>query len=265
MKLSIITINYNNEKGLFKTLESVLRQNYIDYEQIIIDGKSTDNSVNTIKQFEKSSSKPFKWISEKDNGIYHAQNKGIGLAEGQYCLFLNSGDYFVDENVLKNIFTKEDNEDLVFGNIIILDGKKEVILKGKENVTFLDIYLNVIKHQAAFIKRSLLLQYGCYDESLKIVADWSFFIKSVGLHNHTIKYVDVDVSFFDIDGVSAKNEILCASERERVVNDLIPFTWQNDISLLSKYYNLYYIDKFKFWHSLVRIIGKISKKIYLKK
>ena len=95
MKLSIVTVNLNNADGLLKTIESVASQTFTDFEYIIVDGASTDESLNIICQYENVPMSHFQWISEPDSGIYQAMNKGIRMAKGEYLLFLNSGDYFV--------------------------------------------------------------------------------------------------------------------------------------------------------------------------
>ncbi|MDR2910496.1 MAG: glycosyltransferase [Bacteroidales bacterium] len=95
MKLSIITINLNNVAGLQKTIESVVKQTFTDYEYIVIDGGSTDGSADIIKQH---ANKITYWVSEPDKGIYNAMNKGIRVAKGEYCLFLNSGDWLINSN-----------------------------------------------------------------------------------------------------------------------------------------------------------------------
>ena len=112
---SIITINLNNSTGLEKTIQSVTTQLFSDFEFIIIDGGSTDNSIDVIKKYE---SEITSWVSEKDNGIYDAQNKGIAKANGTYCLFLNSGDYLFSKDALKKVFDSNLTEDIVYGNII---------------------------------------------------------------------------------------------------------------------------------------------------
>ena len=91
MKYSIITINYNHIEGLKRTIDSVISQTSSNYEYIIIDGGSTDGSVNIIKEYKEHL---VYWISEKDNGVYHAMNKGVAQAQGDYCIFMNSGDCF---------------------------------------------------------------------------------------------------------------------------------------------------------------------------
>ena len=103
MKLSIITINLNNKNGLSETISSVIAQTFTDYEYIIIDGQSTDGSLEVIKQ---NANHINQWISENDHGIYNAMNKGLNLAKGEYCLFLNSGDSLYDSDVLQVLYRR---------------------------------------------------------------------------------------------------------------------------------------------------------------
>lgn len=98
-KLSIISINLNNSEGLQKTIRSVIRQTNSDFEYIVIDGNSKDGSLNVIKNFDNQITY---WVSEPDSGIYNAMNKGISKSTGRYCLFLNSGDWLADENVISD-------------------------------------------------------------------------------------------------------------------------------------------------------------------
>ena len=99
MKISIITINWNNNEGLKRTLESVVSQTSREYEYIVVDGASTDGSVETIVRYANHSI--LRWVSEPDGGIYNAMNKGIRMATGEYVMMLNSGDWFVGEGVLE--------------------------------------------------------------------------------------------------------------------------------------------------------------------
>ncbi|HNW57942.1 MAG TPA: glycosyltransferase, partial [Bacteroidales bacterium] len=112
-KLSIITVNRNNAEGLRKTIASVIAQTYGNYEFVIIDGASTDESLEVIR---KNAGRISYWISEPDNGTYHAMNKGIKVSAGEYCLFLNSGDYLVDKNVLEKIFNQKIDADIISGD-----------------------------------------------------------------------------------------------------------------------------------------------------
>jgi len=262
LKLSIITINYNNAQGLQKTLESVDSQTFVDYEQIIIDGGSIDGSVEIIKNYE-SIIKNYCWASEPDNGVYHAQNKGIEKANGEYCLFLNSGDYFCNEKVLETIFSKNSDADIIWGNLIVINARESKIgiCKGNEHVTFLDIYSSIIKHQASFIKRGLFKKYGLYDESLKIVADWAFFFKTAGFNEVSLHYVDIDIAYFKADGISYNNPQLCRIERQKVLDQYMPRIMQEDYLLFQKYRNVRYIDKRKTGFFLFKILAKIFKSI----
>jgi glycosyltransferase involved in cell wall biosynthesis len=258
LKLSIITINLNNSAGLRKTIKSVLFQTYSDYEWILIDGGSTDDSIETIK---KHSARFTFWESVPDKGIYHAQNKGILKAKGDYCFFLNSGDYLADRRVLEEVFKSNPEEDILFGNLYVTD-KGKIIGKayGKEHLTFSDVYAHIIKHQASFIKRDLFEQFGLYNENRKIIADWEFFIKTIGLGNVTYHYIDLFITYFDNGGLSNRNASIVHIEREQVIKDNIPLLMHPDYEFLLKYrkYQTIYTNSFSFF--LIRLINKIMYK-----
>ena len=221
-KITIITINLNNANGLRKTIKSVIEQSHNDYEFLIIDGGSTDGSVEIIKEYEDYITW---WVSEPDRGIYNAMNKGILKSKGKYLLFLNSGDYLFDENVLEKMFSCETNCDFLYGNIIIKtqNGKlKREIGPGDSKISFNTFYLNTICHQSSFIHRSLFEKYGLYDENLKIASDWKFLLKTLVLNTATVKYMDIDVAYYDLDGISSIQKELVKAEREKVLNELIP-------------------------------------------
>jgi len=258
MKLSIITINLNNAKELKKTLNSIKIQTFTDYEHIIIDGGSTDTSLEIIEQYEHKSRSSIQWLSEKDNGIYNAMNKGIKMAKGEYCFFLNSGDYLVNDKVLKTVFSGQASEDVIFGNLIItFNGKASRKAIGKEKLTFADVYAHTIKHQASFIKRELFNRFGLYNEDRKIIADWEFFIKSVGLGNASYRYVDVDIAYFDNNGISNRSAEITGKERELVINESIPTMMQADYEFLNQYrlYLPVFKSKWGFW--VIRVFRKV--------
>ena len=253
-KISIITINYNNGSGLLKTIESVITQTLQKFEYIIIDGGSTDGSKELIKKFSEHFTY---WVSEVDNGIYNAMNKGIEHAHGEYCFFLNSGDYFANKKVLENVFANEIKEDLIFGNILVcIEGGIVKKSKGKEKLTFLDIYSGLIKHQSTFIRRQLFDKFGLYNEDLKIISDWEFFIKTIGLGNVSYKYLDIDISYFDNNGISNHNDKLVAMERKNVLDRYIPALMQPDYEFLLNYGKYEIVTK----HWLTRLILRIMAK-----
>lgn len=259
MKLSIITINYNEAAALQRTIDSVRSQTYQDYEHIIIDGESIDESVFYIKSYAEAYPS-LKWVSERDKGVYDAQNKGIERAEGEYCFFLNAGDVFASTQVLENMFSMQTQADLLYGNLrVVQKGKRVGYCKGVEQPTFLDLYNSCLKHQATFIKRNLFERFGMYDASLRIVADWEWFFRVAAFHDDIIlKYRNVDVAEFDNDGISNRSPQLCKEERQLVIDRYMPKRMQEDYLLLTKYRNIRYIEKAHLYN-LFRVIGKCAK------
>ncbi len=217
MRFSVITINYNNREGLNKTIKSVLCQSFTDYEYIIIDGGSTDGSVDIINN---NANFITYWVSEKDNGIYHAMNKGVAHAHGEYCIFMNSGDLFYNEYVLSNDSLTKYKEDIIVGRIIN-DKRIEMSPRPNRDISLYHLYSGAIPHQGAFIKTALLKKLP-YDESLKITADWKFFIQAIILDNCSFRYIDDFIGIYDSQGISSNNLLLMREEKERVLDLLIP-------------------------------------------
>lgn len=238
MKISIITINYNNKLGLEKTIKSVVDQAFTDFEYIIIDGGSSDDSKEII---EKYKDKIDYWVSEKDKGIYNAMNKGIKVAKGEYLLFLNSGDNFTDKNVVKNVFLKAGNEDIIYGdtNYVYADGSKKVLTSLKEEeLTLANFNTNnraTISHPSSFIKRNLFDQH-LYDENYKIIADIKFFIEQIIFNNCTVKHLPFVISDFYLDGLSSNPENWKATikERNRIFEEFLPPRVLKDYELIYK-------------------------------
>lgn len=226
MKLSIITINLNNAEGLRRTLQSIVSQTYVrqtpqEVEVIVVDGGSTDGSQALFAEL--CTSKPsteFKMsiISEPDKGVYDAQNKGILLAQGEYCYFLNSGDWLVSGNVLEQILV-DANADIVYGNELVVDSAGQVIERcyGIKNPSFLQLYQSCMKHQATFIRRKLFQTYGLYDIEMRICSDWDWFLRVLGYHKEIkLDYRDIDVAYFRNDGISYSRPDICAKENQLV-------------------------------------------------
>lgn len=216
MKLSIITICLNDLQGLSKTCESINSQDFNDFEHIIIDGGSWDGTL----EFLQNSMKDFrKYISEKDSGIYNAMNKGIKMAKGDYCLFLNSGDYLVDYDVLKSVFAKGYSEDIIYGNMII-QGDNTIHRVGKmpKKISTYQMITDTIWHPVSFIKRELFARYSNYDESFTIAGDYDFFVKVICRFGVSTRYINKTISVFILDGISSaeKNKEIVKSERELV-------------------------------------------------
>ena len=222
MKLSIITINRNNAEGLHRTLESVSAQTYHEMEHVIVDGASTDGSVDVIKEYvDRCMMYNVLWVSEPDGGIYEAMNKGLKMCQGEYTLMLNSGDYLVDEHVIERLMPELDGTDIVQGNIVKVEDGKEVVCNGygKSEITFIDVMKNHFLHQASFCRRELFDIYGYFDESYKINGDTVFYAKCLGFGDATFKYVNQNIAYFDTTGISAdpdgKWAVLRKEEDER--------------------------------------------------
>jgi len=233
-KLSIITVNFNNKDGLIDTAKSVVAQTWIDYEWIIIDGGSTDGSVDVIKEYADKTDKLVYWCSEPDGGIYQGMNKGIERANGEYCWFLNSGDYAYKDTILAEIFANEFDEDIVYGNIKTIypaeleikyiDSIKDV---QKNNPYRPTDWINcaVIKHQASFTKRHLFVSLGLYNtSSYAISADTEFFVKSIFRYSAKIKYINTIFAAFICDGISSNTEKqeIVRSEYAKIILENFP-------------------------------------------
>ena len=227
MRLSIITVNYNNREGLRKTMESVISQTWKDFEWIIIDGGSTDGSKELIE--EKQALLAY-WCSESDRGIYHAMNKGIVKAKGTYLYFLNSGDVLYDKLSLEKVFQNEFsmNADVVYGNAMQIENKREKLWKFPSRVDLEFLCYRNICHQSMFIKSNVLKEKG-YDESFKIYADWARWIQ-LYLDGRTFQYVPIVVCGYEMGGLSNTPKLI-DEEYKRIIG-LIPN------SCLKKYLSL---------------------------
>lgn len=213
MKLTIITINYNNKEGLAKTFESIRNQTWLDFEYIVIDGGSTDGGKELIEQNQQVNY----WVSEKDSGVYNAMNKGILKATGDYIIFMNSGDFFYDEKVLGKVQHQfASNIDILYGDTVYFNDKGfQKLEKPDKKLTFGFFCDSGINHQAVFIKRALFHQYFLYNEEYKICSDWEFFIVVICLYQASYKHVEEIVCYYDFSGISAKPENFPIYEIER--------------------------------------------------
>lgn len=239
MKLSIITINKDNAEGLKKTLDSVACQTWHDFEHIIVDGASADSSVDIIRDYAADVNPyPINWLSEPDTGIYNAMNKGIRMANGEYCLFLNSGDYLIEKDVLTKVFSTSFDEDVVYGFLKLDYGDHTKDASRLQNITLRTLVEDTIHHSGnAFIRTDAFQKWGLYDENLKIVSDWKWFIQAVGLSIATTRFIDVCISVFSCDGISETQRELVLAERASVIEELIP------PRLLKDYENIEKLEK----------------------
>lgn len=223
MKLSIITINFNNLAGLQKTAESVISQTWKDFEWIIIDGGSTDGSkeyiITLYDDLNDSGWNPITyWCSEPDKGIYNAMNKGIANANGEYLNFMNSGDCFYEKDTLEKVKDELYDDDIIYGN-------QEVVINGQ---TFLCLYpdklsmhyflCNSIGHQSSFIKKILIEKDG-YREDYEIISDGFAFFKW-RIDRKNFRHLQATIARFDMSGVSSLHTPKMYAERDRMFCEL---------------------------------------------
>ena len=228
MTLSIITINRNNAHGLKKTMQSVVSQTSKDLEYIVVDGASTDESVEVIKHFAEQ--REIRWVSERDKGIYNAMNKGIGMAQGEYVMILNSGDYLASPQVVDEMgeaLVANNRPDILYGNMLKIwpDGKTQRDHQLRDDYSLFDFYNGTLNPDGTYIRRSLFAQYGPFDESLKICSDWAWMLKTVGMNGVKPLHVDLDTLYFDMTGVSEGGERsrqTIRNERQQVLNQTLP-------------------------------------------
>ena len=290
MKLSIVTINYNNAEGLCRTLESVAAQTYHEIEHIIVDGGSTDESVNVIKRYVDRIREleirglEVEWSSEPDRGIYNAINKGIRKASGDYIQILNSGDVLAAPDVTARMIaalesanslnTNSLNEDsiaILYGNMLkTYDGKKiinrDTCGGARATDSFLYFYRGTLNHDCAYIRQDLFDKYGLYNENMKICSDWEWYVKAIVLGGEKPIYTDIDVTIFDMNGVSeshGKNKELIKQERRAYLEKILPPSVLHDYDTFSFPIEEYQrLKKYHLWGIVwffERILFKLEK------
>lgn len=224
-RITIITINYNDASGLQKTMESVLNQDNSNFDYIVIDGESTDGSLEIIKSF---SSDLFYWVSEKDLGIYNAMNKGLRKVQTEYVLYLNSGDTFYTEKIISHLETIILNfpRDLIYGNLNILD-KIPFIKNYTSTFTFKYFLNNSLPFPASLIKKELIEKAGYFDENLRIVSDWKFFLLIFTKLDATYFHTEEVLVNFDTNGISSNSPDLIRSETKKVLKEDFSFVYED--------------------------------------
>ena len=211
--ISIITINLNNAGGLERTIKSVASQSFRNYSYVVVDGNSKDHSKNVIIKNESSIDR---WISEADSGIYDAMNKGAALADGEYLLYLNSGDLLIHRHVLKRVSKfLVDSTDIVYGDLIVQNQGGRLQRINYPPVLDKAFFLSsAMPHQASFIRRGFLFESGLYSLDYRIISDWAFFFHSICKKKCTYRYAGLPVSYYAAGGVSSRDENLDKMNRE---------------------------------------------------
>lgn len=253
MKLSIITINYNNIEGLQRTIDSIICQTWHDFEWIVIDGGSTDGSKELIEQYQQHLSY---WCSESDKGVYNAMNKGIDKARGEYLLFLNSGDVLYNNHVLQKVDDLGLEADIISGQVERMDNQEPLRIYDESLLMLL--YLDTLNHQGTFIKRSLFNDLR-YDEDMVISSDWKFWLETIIWRNASVEIIDIVVAIQDMTGIGTVPSELNRQERKKVLDSFFPLRLQkelNEYDRLRKSVYIQYIEFIKKRYPFMQRIGQ---------
>lgn len=208
--ITIVTINLNNKEGLKRTIESVVNQTFFDkIEYVIIDGGSTDGSVDVIKEYDDNIAY---WCSEPDGGIFPAMNKSIEHINGDYALYLNSGDILNKNNVIERVYDELD-KDIVYGNEYKVNNKR-ILARFPDNLNENFFKKSALPHQSTFIRAELLKERG-YSEKWKVLGDWSWLRERIMVDKVSYKHLNFPISDYDLNGFSTINQKLFFAERDK--------------------------------------------------
>ena len=232
MRYSIITVNYNNRDGLRRTIESVIHQSYRDFEYIVIDGGSTDGSADVLQEYDDQITY---WVSEKDDGIYNAMNKGIAQAKGDYLNFMNSGDCFFADNILEKVSSYKSSADFIVGKDYHFN---ESIHQGHASVqpsrtTMIHFFVSTLDHQSCFIKRELFNN-SPYREDYRLVSDWIFFTEKIVGEGKHVDFIPDIVCRREEGGLSEQQWEKNRREINTWLHNYLPIGVFNDYSTLAK-------------------------------
>ena len=229
--VTVITVCYTAKEALKTTMRSVFAQRYDALEYVIVDGASTDGSVELIKQ---SANKVDHWVSEPDNGIYDAMNKGARQASGEWVMFLNAGDEFANEDVLRRIFEHDIQADIVYGDVV-----KDGIVKEAEPPHA--AHRMFFCHQSCLTRHSCLLQTP-FDTTHKLSADFKFF-KQMYRERKRFKQLHFPIAVFDTGGISNRKRSMGLKDNMRVIAEVDDI--QTQIRLLPRLYFVYLLCKLR--------------------
>ena len=209
MKLTVVSICLNNKEGLEKTIQSVINQTFFDkIEYVIIDGGSTDGSKEVIEQYQDMLAY---WCSEPDGGIFPAMNKSIEHINGDYALYLNSGDILNKNNVIERVYGELD-KDIVYGNEYKVNNKR-TLARFPDNLNENFFKKSALPHQSTFIRTELLKEHN-YSTDWKVLGDWSWLRERIMVDKVSYKHLNFPISDYDLNGFSTINQKLFFAERD---------------------------------------------------
>lgn len=218
IKLTIVTVSYNAVNTIEQTISSVINQSYPNIEYVIIDGGSTDGTVDIIKKYKD---KIAYWISEPDGGIYDAMNKGIKVATGEYVYFLGADDTLIDISIIQAVVCdmSDNPSDIYSYGVYCVNNKLMQKYVGNSHAKkHLDV-VDMVPHQGLFVKRSIAVKLP-YDVNYKITADYKFFLQCYRNKEISIRYEDYPVAFYAMDGISSNSVRELRNERIKIFKEL---------------------------------------------
>jgi len=212
--LSVITVVYNNARDIERTIRSVIEQTYPQIEYVVVDGGSTDGTVDVIKRY---SDRITRWVSEPDSGIYDAMNKGLAMATGDYVLFMNSGDEIYAPDTVARIFATEPGADIYYGETELFDDKWESLGLRRHHIperfTWRSFRYGMnVSHQAIYIRRSIV---GRYDTRYELSADIDWVIRAAKQATRAVN-TRMLVAKYLVGGMSKKRHRQSLIERFRI-------------------------------------------------
>ena len=211
-RLSVVTICLNDRAGLAAALDSVLAQTFTDREIVVVDGGSTDGSVEEIRSRE---ARIASWVSERDGGIFEAQNKGLARARGEYVLFLNAGDRLASPDALARLMEPPPTEDVVYGDAWFQWKGTLRPWRQPDRLTLEFFMRSSLAHQATAFRRDLFERVGPADATFRIAGDYEFALRAVVVHGATARHVPFPIAIHDRHGVSGLPENAARVQRER--------------------------------------------------
>ena len=233
MKFSIITVSYNVASTIERTLLSIYSQTYQDYEHIIVDGGSSDGTVDIIRKYEDRIAY---WISEPDKGVYDAMNKAVKQAKGDWLLFLNSDDTFYSEDVLNQLASQMTSSNTIYHGNVMREPMHDLYGGSFDRKRLCEAN---ICHQAIFYPKSVFRKYS-YDLAYKLYADWNLNIKCMGDSDFHFRFIDITISNYNVNGLSSRrDDYRFQRDFGKVIKDNFGLFYRAYLSYLRVKKNLY--------------------------
>ncbi len=258
MTISIITATYNSSATLRDTFESVLRQSYKDIEYIVIDGKSKDNTLDIICEYEPKFNGRMHWVSESDRGLYDAMNKGIRMATGDVIGILNSDDFYTSDDILQHVALEISDVDAVYGDIHYVDDsdlRKCVRYYSSKSFRRWKMRLGFMPaHPSFYCRRTVYLRYGLFDTDFKVAADFEQLLRLIYINNIYVKYLPIDFVTMRTGGISTSG----FQSHKRIIRDHMRAYEKNNIQ------SNYMLEMFRYLYKIFSIVIQRISVIYEK-